>query len=718
MSIITTYNNLNSHLYRGQIRQMIKQAKEEGVTEIVEKLTALLRNSPNDKEFHINVVNKISQASSVELNGLEFIEHTDNESLNGLEFIEHTDNEPLNGVEPDDIYQYITDLILDIIKKDGALKWDKPWLEKTDACRNYISDNEYRGINSLLLNFIYPFIKNKPWPSPYFLTFKQVDSLKGKIKKGAKGNRVIYFTQLYRFRSENENIDIGSYNKSKFIGMLKKSGASILKSISAEEIAFQSAIPILKYYNVFNYGDTEGISLKEIEGLKKKKFKPIEIAESIIQTMPNKPNISHSGNMAFYLQKRDVIQLPKPDFFKEDAKYYATAFHELIHSTGHKTRVNRSLKGKFGSKAYAFEELIAELGAAFLSSESGILNFHIKNTAAYIEGWAEKLTKNLKEDNRFFFRASSQAQKAVDYILDRDKEGIPKYQKGLKNESTRATQKVPKSQPKEKPKSVKETTKPKPKSKPKPKRQKVEQLALFGLDKKVFSLDGFERASEIPEKPSDVFVLPNSIGKFIQNIQAHQALILIKGTKHTSKSQLAMQLANAFAELGLNVAYLDYEQGGIESKDTQNSIMWNLKPKNASKVFIKGYVEHPMNELKAIAESANVLIADSVTDLGITADQLNYLRKTYPKVIWVFISQVKENGSMYGGNKMAHNPTAIIECHPSNDPKERYATLEKNRGNDLSICYDIFKQQAFIWKEVKKKEGDEEHIVTEREYFY
>ena len=71
---------------------------------------------------------------------------------------------------------------------------------------------------------------------------------------------------------------------------------------------------------------------------------------------------------------------------------------------------------------------------------------------------------------------------------------------------------------------------------------------------------------------------------------------------------------------------------------------------------------------------------------------------------------------IYGGNKMAYNPTAIIKCHPSNDPKKRYATLEKNRGNDLSICYDIFKQRAFVWKEVKKKDGDEEYITNMRKY--
>ncbi len=161
-------------------------------------------------------------------------------------------------------------------------------------------------------------------------------------------------------------------------------------------------------------------------------------------------------------------------------------------------------------------------------------------------------------------------------------------------------------------------------------------------------------------------------------------------------------MAEGFSLTGRKVAYIDYEQGGLESKDTLNSLEWNTSEKGRLNIFVKGYIDKPMEELKNIIEFVDVIVADSVTDLGISADELNYLRKTYPKTIWCFISQVKENGSMYGGNKMAHNPTAIIECHPAKDPKGRYATLEKNRGNDLSICYDIFKKRPFVFAEDKK----------------
>ncbi|HRB72447.1 hypothetical protein [Flavobacterium sp. UBA4197] len=201
---------------------------------------------------------------------------------------------------------------------------------------------------------------------------------------------------------------------------------------------------------------------------------------------------------------------------------------------------------------------------------------------------------------------------------------------------------------------------------------------------------GFVVASNTPDEPADVFLLPGEIGKFLQKIQPHKALIIIKGTKHTSKSQLAMQIANAFAERKEPIAYIDYEQGGLESKDTVDSINRNTSELGRKYIAVKGYLEKPMEELKEFCKYCKVIVADSVTDLGITADQLNELRVGFPKVIWVFISQVRENGAMYGGNKMAHNPTVIIECHPSENPAERYATLEKNRGNDLSLKYSMY----------------------------
>ena len=224
-------------------------------------------------------------------------------------------------------------------------------------------------------------------------------------------------------------------------------------------------------------------------------------------------------------------------------------------------------------------------------------------------------------------------------------------------------------------------------------------------DKKKNKL-GFKKANEAPEKPEGLIYLPGQIGAFLQTIQSYQELILIKGNKHSSKSQLAMQIANGFGELDKEVAFIDYEQGGMQSKDTIDSIERNTSELGRSNIYIIGDLEKPLEEIEKICKKIDVIVADSVTDLNISADELSYLRKKYPKTIWIFISQVKENGEMYGGNKMAHNATKIIECHSYKDFRKRFATLEKSRGNDLDVHYNIFEKKAY-------KEDEEDSFVPQ-----
>src|SRR5690606_5012741 len=114
----------------------------------------------------------------------------------------------------------------------------------------------------------------------------------------------------------------------------------------------------------------------------------------------------------------DVVVMPKLEQFDNPQEFYSTLFHELVHSTGAKHRLNRDMTGRYGSKPYAFEELIAELGASFLCGWSGILYFTLKNSAAYIRGWSKRLVENMTKDPKFFVQAASKAQQAADYILN------------------------------------------------------------------------------------------------------------------------------------------------------------------------------------------------------------------------------------------------------------------------------------------------------------
>jgi hypothetical protein len=126
--------------------------------------------------------------------------------------------------------------------------------------------------------------------------------------------------------------------------------------------------------------------------------------------------------------------MPQFGSYDEPQYYYSTLFHESIHSTGHKSRLDREFGKQFGDEKYAFEELVAEMGAAYLSAEAGILFKTREQSAAYLKNWNERLVEAMKEHNKFFFRAASRSQEAADYILDRDADGVPAYQSDLEVE--------------------------------------------------------------------------------------------------------------------------------------------------------------------------------------------------------------------------------------------------------------------------------------------
>ncbi|PKH52415.1 hypothetical protein CXF68_17710 [Tenacibaculum sp. Bg11-29] len=186
---------------------------------------------------------------------------------------------------------------------------------------------------------------------------------------------------------------------------------------------------------MFNGSDIEGIDFKLDEYRKefaKTAKEKITTAEAIVKAYP-KPNppLRHGGDNAYYTPTKDFVQMPKLNDFDTKEDYYRTLFHEFIHSTGHKKRLDRIVPGaSFGNAAYAKEELVAEFGAIFLSAEAGIMWRNNSNHAEYIKNW-ESALKYLKDDNKLLFRASSQAQKATDFILQRDENGVPKYLHGL-----------------------------------------------------------------------------------------------------------------------------------------------------------------------------------------------------------------------------------------------------------------------------------------------
>ena len=277
--------------------------------------------------------------------------------------------------EKKDMYAIINNMIMEKLK-NGKMPWKQTWNDYGPA-RNYVSKKAYRGINALILN-------NTEFEYPLYLTFLQVKELGGYIKKGSKSIEVIYWKTL---EYENE-----------------------------EKI---KRIPFLRYYNVFNIDCVEGVKLK----LPAKYMNDAnEYCDTIINEMPSRPIIEHGGDEPYYNWKDDKIKVPHRENFILSDEYYATLFHELAHSTGHESRLNRETCMKpapYGSRDYCKEELVAEIATCFLCGEAGITNSIINNSSAYIRFWLERLTHMLREDNKAFVRASALAQKATDFIMNR-----------------------------------------------------------------------------------------------------------------------------------------------------------------------------------------------------------------------------------------------------------------------------------------------------------
>ena len=279
-------------------------------------------------------------------------------------------------------YSIITDRIIGLLEQ-GTIPWKKDW--KGGIPMN-INGHRYRGINVFTL-------LSAGYSSPYWLTFNQAKKMGGKIKQGEHGVPVVFWKLLERPTGETN----------------EETGEPVVKRV-----------PFLRYYIVFNLAQTEGIDLK-YEASVLSDTSPIDMAERIVNGILVPPVVRHEGSRAYYSPTVDEIVLPPVDSFYSMEGYYSTRFHETVHWTGHKTRLNRpgvTELAMFGSEKYSQEELVAEMGAAFLCGEAGISQRVIENQAAYIQGW----TRKFRDDKKMVVMAAAQAQKAADFVLTHNPE--------------------------------------------------------------------------------------------------------------------------------------------------------------------------------------------------------------------------------------------------------------------------------------------------------
>lgn len=279
-----------------------------------------------------------------------------------------------------DLYTAVTNQIIAALEA-GTPPWVCPWDRSHGSAipANLTTGRPYRGINVLLLNLqqIVGGYADNRW-----LTFQQASKLGGRIRRGESGTRIVFFKLLDRD-------DL---------------------TASTPPRSGRKVIPLLRSFTVFNAAQADGLpaSLTAQEPAPEG-WSPVAAADALLSG--SGAHIQHGGNRAFYSPGLDLIQLPPLSSFGSPASYYSTALHELTHWTGHTSRCDRLQSACQHIEAYAFEELVAEMGSAFLNARYGLAG--TLHHASYINDWL----RALRNDRRLVFSAASMAQKAVDYLI-------------------------------------------------------------------------------------------------------------------------------------------------------------------------------------------------------------------------------------------------------------------------------------------------------------
>src|ERR1700722_14888068 len=283
-----------------------------------------------------------------------------------------------------DVYQRITDQIVSELEK-GVRPWMKPWNAEHAAGRitRPLRGNgvPYQGINVLML---WSAAIEKGYAAPIWMTFKQALDFKAHVRKGEQGSLVVYADKIIRTETDAKTGD-----------------------------ETEHAIPFMKGYTVFN--------VEQIDGLPERFYAKAEPRGDTVQPIANADSfiaatgatVRHGGTLAYYSVTHDHIQIPPIEALRDAEAYYATLAHEATHWTGHPSRLDRDFgRKRFGDEGYAMEELVAELGSAFLSADLDLTPQVRDDHAAYIASWI----KVLKDDKRAIFSAASHAQRAADFL--------------------------------------------------------------------------------------------------------------------------------------------------------------------------------------------------------------------------------------------------------------------------------------------------------------
>lgn len=279
-----------------------------------------------------------------------------------------------------DVYQSVTNTIITAMES-GTPPWVRPWSAGADSMcpSNLVSGRRYRGVNVLLLNLR---AFQSGYSANHWMTYQQARSLGANVRRGESGTEVVLYKLL-----ETE------------------------QPVPAAQGEARRVIPLIRSFTVFNAAQIDNLpGGLTPEPVATHAWEACEAAEAILSA--SGADIRHAGDRAFYSPLHDFIQLPERRAFPDATAYCQVALHEVTHWSAASNRCNRPLLGRQHIESYAFEELVAELGSAFLTDHCGMAG--VLHHASYIESWL----KALRNDKRLIFAAASQAQKACDYLLN------------------------------------------------------------------------------------------------------------------------------------------------------------------------------------------------------------------------------------------------------------------------------------------------------------
>ncbi|PJI87181.1 DUF1738 domain-containing protein [Sphingomonas koreensis] len=321
------------------------------------------------------------------------------------------------GADRASLYDEVTRRIIAELE-EGRFPWVRPWGRTggrgPGIPRNALTARPYSGVNILIL---WGAVIEQGWPSQSWLTFRQALEAGGNVRKGAHGVTVFYADRFTPQGEKQRGAEAGERERE--MGSLRGSDPSAPRTV-----------PFLKRFTVFNVAQCEGLReglAADPAPLPEREIVPV--AEAVIAA--SGVDFRIGGNEAFYAPAQDFVQVPPQPAFFEQINYYRTALHELTHATGHASRLDRKLMNGLGGKDYAREELVAEMGSAFLCAALGIAP--TVRHADYLASWLDVL----RGDSRAIFRAASQASKAADWLLARH--ACPEHSRAADASARRAT---------------------------------------------------------------------------------------------------------------------------------------------------------------------------------------------------------------------------------------------------------------------------------------